>query len=54
METKVQLGCDSGNREVWVVIKFLNAEKVSGNEIHSRLCAVNGEAAIMNKQNEYH
>ncbi len=38
MEVKVQLGCDSADYEIRLVIKFLNAKKVSGNEIYNSLC----------------
>lgn len=39
--------------EVRAVIKFLNAEKVSGAEIHRRLCAVYGEGNVMTKKYVY-
>ncbi len=35
------------------IIRFLNAEGISGNEIHKRLCDVYGEENTMNRPNVY-
>ncbi len=39
--------------EIRAVIKFLNVERVSGVEIHWRLCAVYGADKVMSKRHVY-
>ncbi len=41
------------NVNIKAIIRFLNAEGISGNEIHKRLCDVYGEENTMNRPNVY-